>query len=95
VNQRLAAIEAKRARLIERAARERGDVAQALQSLSGPLGFIDRCIGVVRYVIARPPLIAGAAFLLAVLRPRRAFKWARRAFGMWQSYRWLTRKAVA
>ena len=95
MNERLAAIEAKRARLIERAARERADVAQALQSLTGPLGFIDRCLGVARYVIARPPLIAGAVFLFALLRPRRAFKWARRAFGMWQSYRWLTKKAVA
>jgi hypothetical protein len=95
VNPRLLAIEAKRARLILRAARERADFAYALQSLSRPLGFIDRCLGVLRYVIVRPPLIAGAALVLALLRPRRTFKWARRAFGLWQSYRWLTRKAVA
>jgi len=95
VNERLFAIEARRARLIERAAREREDFASALQSLSRPLGFIDSCIGAVRYVAARPPLIAGVMLVFALLRPRRAFKWAQRAFGLWQSYRWLTRKAVS
>jgi hypothetical protein len=95
VNERLFAIEARRARLIERAARERGDVAYAVQSLSRPLGFIDRCVGVVRFVAARPPLIAGVMLVLVLLRPRRAFKWAQRAFGLWQSYRWLTKKAVS
>jgi len=94
VSQRLAAIEAKRARLIERAAREREDVAQTLQSWSQPLGFVDRCIGAVRFVISRPPLIAGAAILFALVRPLRTLKWARRAFGLWQSYRWLTQKAA-
>lgn len=95
MNPRLLAIQARRARLILRAARERADLAYGLQSLSQPLGFIDRCLGVVRYVIMRPPLIAGVAIVLALLRPRRTFKWARRAFGVWQSYRWLTKKAAA
>ena len=92
MSQRLAAIEAKRARLLERAARERGDLAQALQVWAQPLAFVDRCIGVVRYVISSPPLVAAAVFVFALLRPRRAFKWARRALGLWQGYRWLTQR---
>ena len=92
MNQRLLAIEAKRARLIERAARERADVAQTLQSWAQPLGFADLCIGAVRYVISRPPLVAGAMLVFALLRPRLAFRWARRAWGIWRGYRWLTRK---
>ncbi|TSA12377.1 MAG: hypothetical protein D4R74_11475 [Betaproteobacteria bacterium] len=92
MNRRLAAIEAKRARLLERAARERESVAQTLQSWEQPLHFIDRCVDVLRFIIARPPLVAGAALALTLLRPRGAFKWAQRAFGLWQSYRWLTRK---
>ncbi|MBE0622670.1 MAG: YqjK-like family protein [Burkholderiales bacterium] len=92
MNQRLAAVEARRARLLERAAREREDVAQTMQSWAQPLDFVDRCVDAVRFVVARPPLVAGAAFILALLRPRRAFKWARRAFGLWQGYRWLNRK---
>ena len=92
MNQRLAAIETKRARLIERAARERADVAQTLQSWAQPLGFIDRCLAAVHFVISRPPLVAGAMLVFALLRPRRAFRWARRAWGIWQGYRWLTRK---
>ena len=92
MNRRLAAIEARRARLLALAAYEREDVAQTLQSWAQPLDFIDRCVEAVRFVIARPPLIAGAALMLALLRPRRAFRWAQRAFGLWQGYRWLTRK---
>jgi YqjK-like protein len=92
VNRRLAAIEAKRARLLERAALEREQLAQKLQPLAQPLAFVDRCVAGVRFVIARPPLVAGAALVFTLLRPRRAFKWARRAFGLWQGYRWLSAK---
>lgn len=92
MNRRLAAVEARRTRLLARAALEREDVAQTLQSWAQPLDFIDRCVDAVRFVVARPPLIAGAALVLALLRPRRAFRWAQRAFGLWQGYRWLTRK---
>jgi hypothetical protein len=95
VNARLAAVEVKRTRLLERAAREREGVVLALQPLAQPLAFADHCVNAVRYVLSRPPLVAGAALLFAVLRPRRAIKWARRAFGLWQGYRWLTRKAAA
>ena len=91
---RLAAIEAKRAPLIERAARERGDVAQTLQSWSQPLGFVDRCAEALRYVIVRPPLVAGAMLVFALVRPRRTLKWAQRAWGLWQGYRWLTQKVA-
>lgn len=95
MNARFAAVELKRARLLERAAREREGVALALQTWTQPLAFVDRCIGAVRYVITRPPLVAGAALVFALLRPRRAIKWARRAWGIWQGYRWLTRKSAA
>jgi len=92
VNQRLVDIEAKRARLLERAAHERAYIEQALHTLERPLGFVDRCVEAVRYVAARPPLVAGAVLLLTVLRPRSAFAWAQRTWGLWQGYRWLTRK---
>ena len=94
MNLRLVAIEAKRARLVERAARQREDIVWALQSLSQPLGFIDRCLGALRYVISRPPLVAGAMLVFALVRPLRTLKWAQRAFGLWQGYRWLTQKVA-
>lgn len=94
MNQRLIAIEARRARLLERAARERADVAQTLDLWERPLSFADSCIEAVRFVFARPPLVAGAALILTLLRPRSAIKWAQRAFGLWQGYRWLKQKAV-
>lgn len=92
MNHRLAAIEARRAMLLERVAREREQVAQTLQSWAPPLAFIDRCVLGVRFVVSRPPVLAGAALVLVLLRPRTAFKLARRAFGLWQGYRWLWRK---
>jgi hypothetical protein len=90
----LTAVEVKRARLLERAAREREDLAQTLQLWAQPLGFADRCLAALDFVLSRPPLLAAAVTLLVVARPRRAFTWARRAFGAWRTYRWLTRKAA-
>lgn len=92
MNRRMLAIEAKRARLLERAAGERAELARTLQLWERPLDFVDRCLEAVRFVISRPPLVAGAAFVLALLRPRGAIKWAQRAFGLWQGYRWLKHK---
>jgi hypothetical protein len=92
VSARLFAIEAKRARLLERAAREREEVSQTLQSWSQPLAFVDLCLGALRYFISSPPLVAGAVLVFALRGPRRALKWARRAWALWQGYRWLTRK---
>lgn len=92
MNQRLFAIEAKRARLLERAARERDDVAQTLQSWSQPLALADLCLGALRYFFSRPPLVAGAVLAFVLLRPRRALKWAQRAWGLWRGYRWVMRK---
>jgi hypothetical protein len=94
MNLRLVAIETRRGGLIERAARERADLAQTLQSWTQPLGFIDHCLGAVRFVISRPPLVAGAMLVLALLRPRRALRWAQRAWGLWRGYRWLTQKVA-
>lgn len=94
MNQRLVAIEAKRARLLERAAREREDVAQTLLSWSQPLGFVDRCLGALRYVISSPLLVAGTMLVFALVRPLRTLKWAQRAWGLWQGYRWLTQKVA-
>jgi uncharacterized protein YjiS (DUF1127 family) len=34
-------------------------------------------------------VIAAAAF--AILSPRRAFRWSRRAFAAWRGYRWAVR----
>lgn len=94
MKRRLAAIEAKRARLIERAAFERKDVVQTLQLWSQPLGLVDRFLAGVKFVMARPPLIAAAVIALVLLRPRLAWRWARRALGLWQGYRWLTNKVA-
>jgi hypothetical protein len=94
MSRRLAAIQIKRARLIERAARERADIADSMQSWSRPLGLVDRVLAGVNFVLARPPLLAAAAISLVLLRPGRAWKWARRAYSLWRGYRWLANKVA-
>lgn len=94
MNPRLAALQTKRGHLIERAARDRADLAQALQSWVPPMRFIDRCLAAVRFVISRPPLVASAMLVLALLRPRRVLSWAGRAWGLWRGYRWLAQKVA-
>ncbi len=95
MNRHLAEIETRRAHLLERASREREDVDQTLRSMAQPLGFIDRCVDAVRFVASRPPLVAGIALVFTLLRPRSALRWARRGWGIWQGYRWLTRARTA
>ncbi len=94
MNARLAAIEAKRARLVERAAREREDVVQTFALWARPLAFADRCVAAVSYVVSRPPLVIAAVALFTLLRPQRGWRLLRRAWSMWQAYRWLAKKVA-
>jgi hypothetical protein len=84
---RLAAIRARRERLVARAAVQRDDVALALGVLRAPLAVVDRGVAGVTYVRDRPALVFAAAVVLVVLSPRRAWRWGRRAFVLWRGYR--------
>lgn len=94
MNARLMAVEAKRARLLERAATQRKTVAEALQQWARPVGLVDRAIAALNIVKSHPLLVAGAMIVLTVLRPRGAFRWARRGWSLWQTFRWLTKKVA-
>jgi len=94
VNGRLLAVEARRAVLLGRAAAERGELAQALRQWSSPIGLVDRALTALNIVKSHPLLVAGAMIVLAVLRPRGAFRWARRGWSLWQTFRWLTKKVA-
>jgi hypothetical protein len=94
-NERLLAIRVKRARLLQRAASERELLAAELRQLARPIELVDRAIAAYYVVKSHPALVAAIMVVLALLRPRGAFRWARRGWALWQSFRWLTKKAAA
>jgi hypothetical protein len=88
---RIAQIHARRERLLARSAAQRDEMALLLAPFKGPLAVADRGIAVAQYVRAHPGLVAIAAAVVVVVSPKRAFRWARRGFAVWRSYRWAAR----
>jgi hypothetical protein len=86
---RIAQIHARRERLVARSAAQRDELALLLAPLKGPLAVADRGIAVVQYARAHPGLMAIAVAIVVVASPKRAFRWARRAFVAWRGYRWV------
>ena len=88
---RLEQINARRERLLARSAAQRDELALLLAPLKGPLAVADRGVAVAQYARAHPGLVAIAAAIFVVVSPKRAFRWARRAFAVWRGYRWTAR----
>lgn len=88
IRRRLAQIHARRERLITKAAAQREEVALLLAVWQTPLAIVDRGVAVASYVRGHPELVLIAVAALVVLSPKRAFRWARRAFAAWRGYRW-------
>lgn len=85
---RLAEIRARRERLVARSAAQRDEVALLLAPWRGPLHIADRGLAAAEYLRAHPSIVVVAAAALVILAPRRAFRWAKRAFAVWRGYRW-------
>ena len=85
---RLVQIQARRERLLAKAAAQRDEIALLLQPWQGPLAVADKGAAAVAYVRAHPSTVIVAVAALVVLSPKRAFRWARRAFAVWRGYRW-------
>jgi hypothetical protein len=92
---RLEEIRSRRAQLVQRAARQRDDIARTLQSLSLPVAVIDRSIALWAYLKSRPALLAVSVILVLALRPRRTFKLIPAALALWQVYRRLSARLAA
>ena len=82
-------IREQRARLVERAARQREQLAQDIGVFSAPIALADRGMAAARFLRAHPEILAAAAALLVLLKPRRAFGWIRRGLALWQTWRWV------
>lgn len=88
MNRRLAQIHARRERLVVKAAAQRDEVALLLAPWAGPLALADKGVAAAAYVHAHPGLVLVAVAALVVASPKRALRWARRAYVAWRGYRW-------
>lgn len=86
MNERLAAIQARRALLLERAAHQRNDIARLVHAAMPPVTIAEWGLRALRLVRSKPMLVAGALAAAAVLRPGRAARWSIRAWAAWQAW---------
>ncbi len=83
----------KRSRLVARAALEREQLSARLDAWRGPLALADKSIAAGRYLRRHPQWLVALAVVIALIRPRRAFAWARRGFVVWRAWRWISAAA--
>lgn len=78
-------------RLQLRIAEQRAHAQSQLERIEGALGVVDRAREVVHGLRREVPLLTAGAALLVIIRPRLAFRVARRAWVGWILYRKLGR----
>lgn len=85
---RLLELSLQRGRLQERIAQQRRELASSLQPLGAALGHAERGIAAaengVAWLRAHPLAVGAAVAVFAALRPRRAWRFGRRAFVAWR-----------
>jgi hypothetical protein len=87
VNERLAAIQARRALLLERAAHQRDDIERLVRAAMPPVTVAEWSLRALRLIRSKPVLVAGALLAASVLRPGRAARWSVRAWAALQAWR--------
>lgn len=84
MNAKLIQLAERRATLVATAASQRSELARAAAPWRIPLSALDQGLRAVRFLKQHPALLAGTAAIVAVLRPRSLFKWARRSWLAWR-----------
>lgn len=88
-----------RGRLLERIGMQRQTLGQQLQPVGRALHAADRTLATVRnatdYLGQHPEMVTAAVALLVVLKPARAWRWTRRGFFVWRTWRLLRREMSA
>ena len=91
----MSTLERRKNALVAKIARQRLDLAADAQILKAPLAAADKGIALGRYLTAHPLIPALAAFVFAVLKPARAFKWMKRGWFLWGVYKNAREKLLA
>jgi hypothetical protein len=93
MNQQLIDLAVQRGRLLERISNQRQQLGQQLLPLGSTLRTADRAVTAIRngstYVKQHPEVVTVAVAVLVVLQPRRVWRWTRRGFFAWRSWRML------
>jgi hypothetical protein len=76
---------------VERARAERADIEGVLHSHGQVFWLADRGVAMIRLVVANQELLLVGALAFAVLQPRRALRWAVRAWGLFRLVRRFSR----
>ncbi len=91
MNRQLIELGIRRGRLIERIATQRATLTRDLQPIHHALNTADRTLAAVRagtdYVKRHPGLVAALVALFVVRKPRRAWRWGKRGFVAWRTWR--------
>ncbi|HRF72214.1 MAG TPA: YqjK-like family protein [Accumulibacter sp.] len=98
MNQELIDLAVERGRLIERISSQRQRLGQELQPIGEALQGADRVLTGVRkgcgYVQEHPEVVAVGVALLIVVQPRRVWRWSKRGFVAWRTWR-MVRSQIA
>lgn len=92
MNSRLLNLAARRGELKVRIEMQRQDLALHSVPVAEVLAKVDRVAKGVEWVKDHPGAIGAAVAAVAVLRPRRTWRLARRVFLLWQSWKALRRR---
>ena len=99
MNAPLIELAVRRGRLIERIATQRASLVRCVQPVERALNAVDRTRTTVRTAANRIKnhlgMVAAALALLVILKPRRAWRWGRRSFVAWQTWRALRERFQA
>lgn len=87
MNARLIELAQRRARLQAQAEAQRRALAEQLAPLDKGLHWADRAREAAQWLGRHTHVIAAAALVVALLRPRRTLRWCRRGFVTWQFLR--------
>ncbi|HEX5363607.1 MAG TPA: YqjK-like family protein [Gallionella sp.] len=89
MNDRILELRQRRGELLARIAVQRGQLIEMSARCEGPLAWVDQGMAVVRFLRAKPLLVAGVAALL-VIRRRGVMGLVRTGWKMWKGYRFFT-----
>jgi hypothetical protein len=91
MNNKLLELAQKREHLIQEAAEQRVQLAQAMDAWRKPLALADKGVAAVTFIKKHPIWMAGgSAILLKVLQPTGVGKWVSRGWVAWQLVRKLS-----
>lgn len=93
MDQRLIALVEKRALLVARAEYQRAELGRQLDPLKPACQTVDQIVRAGKYLAARPYLVAVATLAVILIKPRRAWQWARRGWSIWKFLQKFQRRA--